>query len=76
MEIEIERKLRGLWRSRTHWAGALLGILVGAIPQIERFLEIKLTAEHYAIAGIVLYGVIGFLRWITTESLEEKGNDR
>ena len=75
MRAEIKRKLRGLWRSRTHWAGALLGVLVGATPQIERLLEIKLTAEDYAVAGVVLYGVIGFLRWITTEPLEDKGND-
>ena len=75
MGIEIERKLRGLWRSRTHWAGALLGVLVGALPQIERLLEIKLTAEDYAIAGVVLYGIISFLRWITTEPLEKKADD-
>jgi hypothetical protein len=56
METDIKRKLRGLWRSRTHWAGALLGVLVGATPQIERFLQIKMTADDYALAGVVLYG--------------------
>jgi hypothetical protein len=73
MGIEFRRKLRGLWRSRTHWAGALLGVLVGATPQIERLLQIKLTADDYAVAGVVLYGVISFLRWITTQPLEDKG---
>jgi hypothetical protein len=76
MMLEFKRKLRGLWRSRTHWAGALLGVLVGATPQIERLLQIKLTADDYAIAGVMLYGSISFLRWITTQPLEEKGDDR
>jgi hypothetical protein len=76
MGIEFKRKLRGLWHSRTHWAGALLGILVGATPQIERLLQIKLTADDYAIAGVMLYGSISFLRWITTQPLEEKVDDR
>jgi hypothetical protein len=75
MGNELGRKLRGLWYSRTHWAGAMLGVLVGTTPQIERLMQIKLTADDYAIAGVVLYGVISLLRWITTQPLEEKGND-
>jgi hypothetical protein len=72
---KFKLKLKGLWRSRTHWAGALLGVLVGATPQIERFLQIKLTADDYALAGVVLYGIISLLRWVTTQPLEDKGND-
>jgi hypothetical protein len=50
-------------------------MLVGATPQIERLLQIKLSADDYALAGVVLYGVISYLRWITTEPLEDKSND-
>jgi hypothetical protein len=50
-------------------------VLVGATPQIERFLQIKLMPDDYALAGVVLYGLISFLRWITTQPLEDKGND-
>ncbi len=67
------RKLRGLWRSRTHWAALLLGVLVSAQPQIESYLKIKLTPEDYAFAGMVIYIVISALRWVTTDSLEDKG---
>jgi hypothetical protein len=76
MFTKLKRKLKGLWRSRTHWAGVLLGVLVGATPQIEKFLQIKLSEDDYALAGAVLYGIISFLRWITTQPLEEKGDDR
>jgi hypothetical protein len=50
-------------------------VLVGATPQIESLLQIKLNADDYAIAGVVLYGTISLLRWITTEPLEDKCND-
>jgi len=73
MSIELKRKLKGLWMSRTHWGAAFLSLMVGITPNLTTWLEFKLTPEHFALAGMVIYVVVNGLRWITKTPLEEKG---
>lgn len=73
MNIQLKRKLLGLWRSRTAWAGTLLGLLVAVQPALIAWLNYKLTPSDYALAGLVITGAIWVLRWITETPLEDKG---
>lgn len=73
MSTSIKRKLRGLWRSRTHWGGAVLAFAIGLQPLLMGWLNYRLTPASYAFAGVIVYCVMQGLRWITRESLEDKG---
>jgi len=73
MSIDFKRKLRGLWKSRTARAGALLGFLVSIQPALMTWLNYKLTPADFALAGLLITGTIWILRWITATPLEDKG---
>jgi len=73
MSIALKRKLKGLWLSRTHWGAALLAFWIGVTPQLTTWLQLKLSPENFALAGIAIYVFVNVLRWITTKPLEEKG---
>jgi len=68
----IKLKLIGLWKSRTHWAGLVLGVGVAMQPMLEKWLQYKLTADDFLLAGAVIAGAFSALRWITNTSLEDK----
>ncbi len=68
----LKVRLKNLWKSRTHWAGVFLGMLVAAQSQLMEWIHYKLTAEDYALAGIVITVVISTLRIVTTSDLKDK----
>lgn len=69
---KIKHKLRGFWKSRTAYAGALLGLLVGVQPQLMDWMRYKLEPADYALAGVAITGAVWLLRWITDKPLDEK----
>jgi len=73
MRRGFRAKFAGLWRSRTHWAGLILGSLVAVQPMLSAWLKYKLDAADYALAGLVVAAAISALRWVTDEPLEYKG---
>ncbi|MCL5060457.1 MAG: hypothetical protein M1449_08075 [Candidatus Thermoplasmatota archaeon] len=70
--LRLRRKLRALWRSRTVWLGGLVAVGSAIQPQLMDWLRLRLTAEDYALAGVIVGGLIVLLRWVTTKPLEEK----
>lgn len=70
--LRLRRKLRALWRSRTVWLGGLVAVGSAIQPQLMDWLRLRLTAEDYALAGVIVGGLIVWLRWVTTKPLEEK----
>ena len=73
MSRSFKSKLRGMWKSRTIWGGAALSTLVAAQPMLMEALKYRLEPADFAVAGAVVFGVIAFFRWVTTDSLEDKG---
>lgn len=70
--LRFRRKLRALWRSRTVWLGGIVAVGSAIQPQLMDWLRLSLTPEDYALAGVIIGGLIVWLRWITTKPLEEK----
>lgn len=68
----MNRKLKGLIRSRTHWANAILSFLVAAHPWLEKWGQVKLEPADYALFGAFMYGILNWLRWITEKPLDER----
>ena len=69
----MNNSLRGAIKSRMMWLG-LLSLLFGAayntLPQIQQLLpKADLSWLISAIGGVTMV-----LRWLTTDSLEDKGN--
>lgn len=73
MNIKTKRKLLGLWRSRTARAGVVLGFIVTIQPALMAWLNYKLAPADYALAGVIITGVIWLFRWVTNSGLEDKG---
>lgn len=71
--LKTQRKLRGLWKSKTHWAAVIISSVVSAQPLLSKWLEYKLTPENFALSGLIIYFVFNALRWITEQPLEDKG---
>ena len=72
MNITFKRKLRGLWKSRTQWAGALLGMLIAIQPMLMEWMGYKLEKEDYILAGMLVTGLISLMRWVTTQPLDKR----
>lgn len=66
----MKESIKGAVKSKTIWlAGALsaLGPALDTFPKAEAFL-----GDNYGIALIILSGVVGLLRYLTTQPLKEK----
>lgn len=73
MNIEkLKAKLRGMWRSRMMWLGLALTAISGIQPMLMNWLQFKLAPEDYALAGMIVGGLVMVLRWVTEKPLEAK----
>lgn len=72
MSERTKRKLRGLMRSRTHWANAAFAFLVAAHPYLAKMAEIELGPSAYMAFAALMYGLLNWLRWVTDKPLEQK----
>lgn len=68
----LRRTLRALWRSRTHYAGIALGLIIAAQPALMDWLRYRLDAADYALGGLIVTVVISVMRAITTKPVTEK----
>lgn len=71
-KMKFRRKLRALWKSRTAMMGSLVGGIIASQPYLMAWLSYKLTPADYALAGLIVFWLILFFRWITNQPLEEK----
>ena len=70
MKYSAKKKIKGSLKSKTIWLSLALGLLVpvlAAFPVLESML-----AEHYQAALFMLSSIVGILRYLTTEALEDK----
>jgi len=66
----MKESIKGAAKSKTIWlAGALsvLGPALNTFPEARAFL-----GDNYGIAFVVLSGIVGLLRYLTTKPLAEK----
>lgn len=57
-------------KSKTIW---LAGLLAVTQPVLEAFPEVKgYLGDNYGISFVVLSGIVALLRFVTTQSLENK----
>ena len=66
------RKLRGAWRSRTVYFGLLL-LLTGYAQEQREQITPLLPEGWQNWVWVVVGGVVIWLRWTTTMSLQDKG---
>lgn len=64
--------LRALWRSRTHYVGLALGVLIAVQPLLMDWLHYRLDAADYALAGLIVTAAVSIMRAITTKPVTEK----
>jgi len=66
---DLLTKLKGLLKAKTFWLGIVLAAVTNFAPVVQTW-----VATHPGAAGglvAMVFGVI--MRWVTTESLTEKG---
>lgn len=66
------KKLRALWRSRTHYVGLALGVLIAVQPMLMDWLHYRLAAADYALAGLIVTAAVSVMRVITTQPVDDK----
>lgn len=72
MFAKTKLKIRSLRRSRTVWLGGIVVIGSAVQPNLIEWLHYRLAPEDQALAGVIIGALIVWMRWITTQPLEDK----
>lgn len=66
---DLITKIKGLLLTKTFWTGVALTVVTNFTPDVQRWI-----AAHPGAAGSIVAAVFGVvLRWVTTQSVAQKG---